>query len=199
MKHCATTLSIVCIGALLSLLLFVSRAGSAEENPVPATVQVPIFLKILTFDRNFANKVGTQLTIGIVYVEEDPASRQARDEIVKVLKSYDDKTIKGLPITFVLVPYTTERSIMESAKSQGINVFYIAPGNGAHLATLLKISQEHRITTISGVPQYVRQGVAVGLNLNSDNKVHILINLKSSRMEGAAFDANLLRLATVVQ
>jgi hypothetical protein len=176
-----------------------ARAGGAEEVPVPASVQVPIFLKILTFDRNFEKRVRTQLTIGIVYVEEDPASRQARDELVKVLKSYDDKTIKGLPITYFLVPYTTEPSIMESAKSQGINVFYIAPGNAAHLAALLKISQKHRITTISGVPQYVEQGVAVGLDLNSDNKTRILINLKSSRMEGAAFDANLLRLVTVLQ
>jgi hypothetical protein len=187
------------LGALICLALFKSPYVDAEEVPVPAGIQVPIFLKILTFDRNFDDKVRSQLKIGIVYTEKDPASRQARDAIVDVLKSYTDKTIKHLPITYVLMPYTTERNLAESAKSQRVNVFYVAPGNGKHLAALLRISQKHRITTVTGVPQYVGKGVTVGLGLNSDNKTRILINLKSSISEGIAFDANLLRLSTVLQ
>jgi len=199
MKRCTTSLSTLCVGALLCLSLLVSRTSGAEEVPVPARIQIPILLKILTFDRNFEDRVRSQLKIGILYTEEDPLSRQAKDDIVDVLTRYADKTIRRLPITYVLMRYTTEQNMAEFAKSQGINVFYVAPGNAKHLAALLRISQKHRIITVTGVPQYVERGVTVGLELKSDNKTRILINLKSSKMEGALFDANLLRLATVLR
>ncbi len=198
MKRWTTYLSRAWISALLCLALLMPRPVWAEDVPVPASVQVPIFLKVLTFDRNFDERVKSQLKIGIVYAEEDPESRQAKDNMVKILDGYADKTIKQLPITYVLMRYTTEQNVVESAKSQGVNVLYVTPGNAKHLAALLRVSQKLRIITVTGVPQYVEQGVTVGLGLKSDKKTQILINLKSSKIEGAAFDANLLRLATVM-
>ena len=54
------------------------------------------------------------------------------------------------------------------------------------------------ITTVTGVPDYVRRGVAVGIGM-AQNKPKVLINLPSSRSEGSDFDANLLRIATVLK
>lgn len=166
---------------------------------MPASIQVPIFLKILTFDRNFDNRVKSRLKIAIVYVEEDPASQRAGKEIASALDSYTDKTIKKLPISYVLTRYTTEQKMMDLVKSQEIDVFYLAPGTSKHLAAFLRISREYQIITMTGVPEYVAKGVAVGLDLGDDNKPRILINLTSAKLEGVVFDANLLRLATLLQ
>ena len=199
MKRLTTYLNIACIGALLCLPVFALRAIGAEDVPVPAAIQVPILLRILTFDRNFDERFKTQLSIGVVFSDNDPASRKNRDEIVEVLKNYVGKTVKHLAITFVLMRVTTEEDMLKSARSQGVNVFYIAAGNEKHLAALLRISQRQRIITVTGVPHYVKEGISVGLGITSESKTQIFINLKSAKAEGIVFDANLLRLSTVLQ
>ena len=67
------------------------------------------------------------------------------------------------------------------------------------MPALLEISWAQQILTVTGVPAYVDKGVAVGISLNRENKPLILINLASSKSAGSAFDANLLKLATIVE
>ena len=62
---------------------------------------------------------------------------------------------------------------------------------------MLKVSQDLKLTTLTGVPDYVRRGVAVGIGVEQD-KPQILINLGAARAEGSDFDASLLRIAIVV-
>ncbi len=71
--------------------------------PVPSDVQIPLILKILTFDRNFEVKITTALTIGIVYDPQNPASLQGKDAIAQSLAPFTTKTIKKLPIAYTRV------------------------------------------------------------------------------------------------
>lgn len=198
MKRPHTPLSSLISSALLCLALVFPRAARTEDNPVPLSRQIPILLKILTFDRTFDKRTDKRLNIGIVYNEQDPASRQNLQDIITVLNRYADKTIKNLPINYHPISYANEESLAEFARLHSINVFYVAPGNANHIAALLRISQRQKIITITGVPTYVREGVTVGLDLKSDNKTQILINLSTAQLEGVVFDANLLRLSTIV-
>jgi hypothetical protein len=50
---------------------------------------------------------------------------------------------------------------------------------------------------VTGVPDYVRRGVAVGIGVVQD-KPQVLINLAAARAEGSDFDASLLRIATIL-
>jgi hypothetical protein len=110
-----------------------------------------------------------------------------------------DRTIKNLPIRHVAIEYTTPAALEKAVRANRVNVFYIAPGNAASLAPVMKLSRTYAITTATGVPEYVQQGVAIGIGIRADKKPEILINLPSSRSEGSEFDASLLRIATVVK
>ncbi|HEX9006681.1 MAG TPA: YfiR/HmsC family protein, partial [Bacteroidota bacterium] len=57
--------------------------------------------------------------------------------------------------------------------------------------------QEHILSTTS-VPDYVRNGIEVGISQLA-GKPRIIINLGSARAAGADFGAGLLRMATVIQ
>jgi len=48
------------------------------------------------------------------------------------------------------------------------------------------------------VPEAVKRAVSVGVGMAQD-KTQVLINLASARSEGSEFDANLLRIATVIK
>ena len=179
--------------ALLPLTLW------AEEVPVPAPLQVKLLLKALTFDRNFSQKISTTVLIGIVYDPKNPAANQAQRDITRIL---DQLTIKKLPIKYVRLHYRGEATFGQLAKQHNIHVFYVMPGNADYLQELLRVSQMHQISTVTGVPAYVEQGVAVGVDVQRNRsklRPRILINLPASKSQGSAYEARLLKMATVLK
>ncbi|HEY6553184.1 MAG TPA: YfiR family protein [Vicinamibacteria bacterium] len=186
---------LLCLAPLLGL--GVLPPAGAEEMALPIPKQVPLFLKILTYDRNLGNKAGAELAIGIVYDPSDRDSRKATEDLGGVLFQNRGKTVKQLPVKYYTIEYTDNADLERFVKQKGISVLYLAPGNARNLANILELSQEKHLTTLTGVPDYVRKGASVGLGLSQD-KTEILINLKSTRLEGIDFDASLLRLATIL-
>jgi hypothetical protein len=175
-----------------------SAARAAEPMPLKADLQVPLILKILTYDRHFESKAGREVAIGIVYSPEDQGSVQSANQVFETLYRFSDKTVKRLPIKYHLLEYTSPEKLERSIVDRSISVLYVAPGNLKNLEGITRISQARGVTTSTGVPDYVRRGVAVGIGV-ADERPQILINLNSARAEGSEFDASLLRIATVIK
>jgi hypothetical protein len=166
--------------------------------PVPASLQVPLLLKILTYDRNFAARTGSSLSIAVVFGGANPDSIRARDELAAAFEAFADKTVKNLPIRYSALEYVSDSQVDAVARTKQINVFYLTPGIGAHLDGLLRIGRTYQIITTTGVPDYVEKGVAVGIGIKLD-KPHILINLGTAKEVGSEFDVSLLRIARVIR
>jgi uncharacterized protein DUF4154 len=194
----ATTASRALMATMVAALLC-AAPGTAEPMPFTPDVQITLLLKILTYDRSFQAKAHAGVTIGVVYVAADPESVRVKDAILKTLQLVSDRTIKNVPIRALALEYRDPISLEKAVRAGGINVFYIAPGNGDTLQQLLRVSHTRGITTATGVPEYVQRGVAIGIGIKADKKPDILINLPNSRQEGSEFDASLLRIATVVK
>jgi hypothetical protein len=173
-------------------------ATAAEVMAVPMDLQVPLILKILVYDRNFGEREQSAVNIGVVYVPGDPASLRARDELMRALDRVSDKTVKGLPIRYTSLEFTSDTDVEAAVLARRISVLYIAPGNGANLEQLRRLSERNQVMTVTGIPDYVNRGAAVGIGLRQD-KPEILINLASARSAGGEFDASLLRIARVIR
>ena len=168
-----------------------------EAPPVPANVQVSLLFKALTFERNLVERSGGELIIGVVYVPGDRLSERAKDAIAETLREAATKTVKKLPIRSVMLPYTSAADLEQAVKAERVGVLYVTPGNSGHLDTVLKVSQARRIITVTGVPEYVKRGVALGVGRGQDQN-ELIINLRSARSEGSDFDSRLLRTAIVL-
>ena len=171
----------------------------AEIMPVPAELQVPLILKILTYDRNFGSRSKSELRVGIVFVPGDPVSLKAKNEIAGVFRGFNDKTVRNVAIRHTEVEYTSDSQIEEVVRANRFNIFYVAPGNSGNIETLLRISHARQIITTTGVPAYVDKGIAVGVGVGVEDTPRVLINLPSAKAEGSEFDASLLRIAKVVR
>src|SRR5262245_11659811 len=183
---------------LAVLLVLTSLPARAQSMALPAELQVPLILKILTYDRQFEAKAKKEVAIGIVFDPADAASGKAAEQVSDTLYKFSGKTVKKLPLKYYLVEFTNETELEATVKKRGINVLYLCPGITKSLQSVIKISQAQSITTATGVPDYVRRGVAVGIGVFQD-KPQILINLPSSKSEGSEFDASLLQIATVLR
>jgi hypothetical protein len=153
---------------------------------------------LLTYDRHLESRAGEELMIGILYPPTDPDAVKAANAVSDTLFRFTGKTVKRLPIRYMLVEYTTPESLERSVTARGIDILYVTPGNTKNLQGITKVSQARGITTTTGVPEYVRGGVCVAL-LVSQSRAQPIINQSSCRDEGVEFDASLLRISTLVK
>jgi len=188
------------VRAALALVLAAEMVAPAHAEDVPLSpdLQLPIILKVLVYDRHFESRFGSEFTLGILYEPRDAESLKAAEGVSDYMFRMRGKTEKTLPIRYLLVDYTGPESLERSITNHAIDVLYVAPGNANNLVGITKVSQKKGVTTTTGVPDYVRSGVAVGVGKTQD-RAQILINLPCARAEGSEFDASLLRIATVIR
>lgn len=180
--------------ALVCALFFAPRVAFAQEMEIPVAVQVPLFLKVISFDRQLRARGQTEYVVAVAYQSGNRASTDARDEVIRALK-VEHPTVLGLPVRLVTVDLDRE-SLSDCLKIHAASLLYIAPLRAVDVAALTATASAAGVTTVSGVPQYVSEGVAVGVRLQRD-RPRILINLQGARLQGADFAAELLKLADV--
>jgi hypothetical protein len=183
---------------LFIVLSFYGKTEAEDKMLVPPRVQIPILFKILTYDRNFEGKIGDSLIIGILYNSQDTESRKAKKEISDVLDSLSAKTVKNVPFNYVILDYSSEKSLGDLIDSNGIDVLYLAPGGQRCLKSIVQISQKVKILTMTGITDYVKEGISLGIGLK-ENKPEIWVNLDSTKAEGSDFDANFLKLCEIIR
>ncbi len=188
---------------LLLAALGLALAGplrAQEEVPVQAELQVKLLLKVLTYDRQLEVKAGAgaQLVIGVVSSPANPASARVAAEISNELFKYGTKTVKQLKLLALQHDFSTAEKLASWVKAKNVSVLYVTPGNERNLPAILSLGEQSKITTITGVPEYVEKGVAVGIG-QRQARPEVLINLTATKREGSEFDASLLRIAKIVK
>jgi hypothetical protein len=177
-------LALVVVGLGLGAIM---SPAMAQDVPVPVGVQVPLLLKILTFDRHLAD-AAEPLVVGVVFQHRNRASAAIGEEVRGLLAT------SARPIRVVAIDLDETRDLRGTLLRESVRVVYIAPLQAVSVATVTEATRGERVISITGVPRYVEQGLAVGIDL-TDSRPRIVINLAASRAEGADFSAELLKLA----
>ena len=182
---------------LAAMPAFGDPSGFNDEPDLAMTVQYPLLLKILQFDRNLPQRAGQEIVIGVVYQGRFRASARACEELRKAARNTDTERIAERRVNVVVLDLERVklRDVLDSLK---VNVIYVAPLRATDISALTDITREMHVTTVTGNEAYVRQGLAVGLGVFQE-KPRVFVNLEASRAEGADFSSQLLRLAQVVK
>lgn len=186
----------VAVGAALALLLGVP-AARAQEMVVPTQLQASLFAKILTFDRNLKARAGKELRIGVLYQKKVRSSLEAQEEFVQAMCGDPGRRIDGLALTCVAIEWTSAPEVEAALVREDIRVLYVAPLRAVAIEEIVAISRARKITTLTGVPEFVEKGIALGIALRAERPL-ILVHLVAARAEGADFNSQLLKLARVL-
>jgi hypothetical protein len=171
----------------LTLLLLAGSASAQQRVPVPADVQFALFSKIWTLDRSFTN--GRAVTVGIVYQRLYRESFVTKEEVLRVAGR-----VGGVRVALIEIDETRN----DRDRFDGVDVAYLTPLRAVDLQHVLTETRARGIRSITGVPEYVGMGVAVGIGAEADRPA-ILIDLEAARREGSDFSSQLLKLARVIR
>lgn len=163
----------------------------AQEVPVPVRVQVPLLLRIMSFDRNLAQRRAGDLVVAVLYQSRNRTSMAIAEEVTRLLGSLPGTEAVGIDLDKV----TDLRAALTDSRGR---VLYVSPLRGVEISGIVGASRQAGVTTVTGVPRYVDEGIAIGLDLKAE-RPEIVVNLEGARAEGADFTAQLLKLARLVQ
>lgn len=181
------------VAAVAALMLgFTVGGAAAQEMAVPVDVQFSLFYRILTYDREIGARAGNGLVICVSYQGAFRASVLAKNEAIR----QQPPVGTAYSVRFVSIDLDGGEGFRAEAVSAGCDVLYVTPLRSTSVRTIMTLSRERGMLTLTGVPEYVARGLAVGIGA-VDDRPEILINLTAATAEGAVFSAQLLRLATV--
>ncbi len=192
-----TSLTAVVLAALAALR---PGVGSAQEVAVPVAVQMPIMVKILSFDRKLSARAGGRLVIGVLFQGRYRASAHVAEDVCRSLDAMPVGALGSLQTlerSCVAIDLDDTPALDAALKRLGVQVLYVSPLRAFPLDAVFAASRAARITTLTGVTRYVETGLAIGVDMKGD-RPEIVINLAASRAEGADLTAHLLKLARVV-
>jgi hypothetical protein len=165
---------------------------------VPESRQIPIFLRILAYDRNLNQRVGERLNIGIIYSDRtNPELGDNLTNVIEALGQNQSTEIKGLPVTFTVLRFSTPEAFTQRLTEAGVNIVYLTSGLRENLSDIVAVTRQLKVLSLAAEIVYLKSGVALGLH-PIEGRLRIFINLKASREEGARFSANILKLCEIV-
>lgn len=165
---------------------------------VPVTKQIDYFLKVLTFDRLLPRHDAVNVTIAVLFQEDFALSVETRNEFARACKAYNNLQVANIPLCIVYIKWQGFADLEAALLDGGeICALYVTPLRGVSIPKVRNMCRRHQVTTLTGVPEYVQAGLAVGIGMASE-RPKILINLAAARAEGADFSSQLLKLSTVM-
>ncbi|MBK9247575.1 MAG: YfiR family protein [Ignavibacteria bacterium] len=190
-------LSKIVVFLILIQCYFGSSPNSyAQETDLSPSNHIPILCKVLSFDRNLKQRSPTVIKIGLVYQSKYRTSLNTMYEIQRYFIEHSIK-ISGINVAVRLIDLS-EENLSTIINSEDITVLYIAPLRAYNIASLHGLCATKKIRSITGVSDYVSEGISVGVGTKG-GKAEIIINRPSSNREGADYSAQLLKLSRIIE
>jgi hypothetical protein len=169
----------------------IPAAASGQDMDVPVAMQVALFLKVVTFDRNLVIPPATDMVVAVAYQGGYRASVTAKDDAMSALQlNRNQQKIHAVAIDL------DRESLAAALARHNPSVLYVAPLRAIDVSDLATIARRAGVTTVTGVTEYVSLGLAVSVRLQGE-RPKLLINAQAARLEGADFSAALLNLAQI--
>lgn len=182
---------------MLLLFLFVHLTKS-QSIVVPVDIHLPILFKVMSLEKK-TNKSDLEIfVVAVVYEGSNEKSVTVKNEILLFNKSKQFELLDGKSVHFVTIDIGDTKDIQTLLHETNPCAIYIAPLTPNVLRQVISTTQKEKILSITGVPEYVDEGVSIGIGVKGDYP-EIIINLAASKGEGAEFSSKVLGVARIIQ
>lgn len=189
-----TSLRSIAVTAALLMAGSVAHAQDAATELDPK-IALPVLLKVITYDRNFAARGGGEFVI--LVASED--GKTPPIDLVAIAKTMKLVSVQERPLRFVATSFKDQPSLDAAIQATHAAAIMAAPGTSpAGFKDISEVAQDNQIYTMTMDPSAVQKDFAIGVG-NKDGRPQIVINLAMSKAIGAVFESSVLKLARVIQ
>lgn len=189
-------LLVVIFGLFLAIGMVSSTSLAFESMDLPIQLQFKLLIKAATYDRSQQARDSSILRVGIVHTSHENSLQVAQD--VYTLFGDAKLPVRQYMLEVVPIEFHNREQLKKDTNKNQIHVYYIAPGNTPNLPSILETSRQFQILTMTGISDYVHQGVTLGVASNG-SRPQFLYNQTTAHTSGVDFHANFLRLVRVIK
>lgn len=186
----------VAVAFLAAVSLLAPSGVSARVMDLSVADQWHLFDNVPAFDRTFDERGAEPRVVGVLYRSQFRPSALARSELDDLYEE-NAVTLGGRETRLVAIELTTTGELEGALIEEAVDLLYIPPRRGGVIADIARLSDEHRVATLTGVRDYVDLGVAVGIGLRGD-RLEVLVNRDASRAQGMDLGSQLLAVTSVL-
>lgn len=186
-----------CGAIVLACLLVAALATATEERTVPPVAQLPIYFKVLTYDRTLWDSPAPTLRIGLLHRLDSEDSRANLEAMITSLEQSAHRTLNGLPFEYVTLTWSQPEDLARQLSGADLDVLYVTAGHGNFLERVSGHTRALGVLSLAGAAGDVGRGLSVGLSLE-DGRPRLEVDLGALAAEGHQLDARVLRLCKVV-
>jgi hypothetical protein len=169
-----------------------ARVARADDEAAADRRRALVLLKVLSYDRQLAQRARDRVTI--LVVADDDKSAVERDRWLVALASVRKVKVGGRAIVTRTHAYTSSDAFDRAVKDIRPAAIVVCGGLGTRLGWIRKAARAYRAMTFTTRIAEVEAGFTVGL-LAGDTKDEIAINVAAAQAEAVQFEAGLLRIA----
>ncbi len=179
------------------LLVTLPRPIAAQEAALPVDLQMVVFSQVMRFDRNFAQGED-EVVLAVLYQSRSRESVEIRNQIFEAFGGEGAFAGRPLRIIGIDVGDRDGKGSLQRMLPSGVDLLYLAPVRSFDVSSVAEAAAELGIPAITGTPDYVDQGLAIGVR-REQGRPRILVNLESARAMGSDLSSELLKLARIVR
>ena len=125
------------------------------------------------------------------------SAESSKDAVAILARRFFQKGLRGRQVDVVALEIVSDVGLPAS-RIEGFSFLYLTQGlTESQVAAIIAVTRRQEVLTIAGLPDYVNQGVSLGVIERGDQS-RVLINRAASIEEGAEFSSQLLRMSEVV-
>ncbi len=179
---------------LLGAVLLAATLGAAQAG---VERQAAIVVRALSYDKNLAERAGDSVVVLVLSKHGDAASEALAKTWVSALKPIEGVSVLGRAFKVLSAPWD-EAAVKAAVERSGVDVLLACDGLSDEAQAIRALSRERKLLTVGTSRASIEQGMSLGVVAEGERNV-ILVNLSASRLEGAAFGSDLLKLAKIVE
>jgi hypothetical protein len=168
----------------------------ADDQLVPIQLEAQLFAKVLSYDRNFANRAGQIARVLLVMKKDRADSVRVAFQMQSALKSIPQ--IGGLPHEEILVPFGGATALAELVKARAPAAVFLGPGFDDDVEPIRAALDGQDVLTAGSVPEYVPHGIVLGFDIVSGSP-KLLVHLTQAKRQRVSLRADLLRIARIFE
>ena len=185
----------VLVFAAMIVFVYLSQSRAlAQEVSVPIELQVDLLGRVAKFERTFASKSAAPATVLVVTKPGVTASTRAGAQLTAALTRA--ASLAGRPLALVNHAFTNAAALTSAAR--GVAIVYLTPGLSSEVKNISQSLAGLHVLIVASAMGDVERGAVLGFELESA-RPKIVVNLPQARAQSLDFNAQLLRLAKVIQ
>jgi hypothetical protein len=182
------------LGVLLFLLLTL-LCPSATSDPLPATLQADLVLKVAGYDKNLHARAGSSVRIVIASKSTDEDARWSAQVRAALGRG---ETVGGLPHSEATVFYSKAEDLAAACKAEHAAIVIVSASLLDESASIARAFEGVDVLTAAPDAEMARRGMVLAFELAS-GKPKLFLNQRQALKQKVALSAEVMKLMTVFQ